>query len=132
MRTSAARPELTTGSAYDTTADTAGLYDLFVTKLSPDGASLLYSTYLNSSDWSESWAIAADDGGYAYITGFTSYTSGLDDFPTTANGYQTAGGGGQDAFVSVIDTGSSGSASHEDPQRADGVAANPENHPPAN
>jgi len=61
--------------------------DAFITKVSPDGTSLVYSTYLGGSDLSEEHAIgvAVDASGRAFITGTTSAT----DFPTTPNAYQS-------------------------------------------
>ncbi len=61
-----------------------GVWDVFVTKLSSSGNSLLYSTYLGGSgtDWGNS--IALDGSGSAYVTGYTSST----DFPTL-NEFQT-------------------------------------------
>ena len=51
----------------------------FVTKLSPDGSSLLYSTYLGGSgNWESGYGIAVDSIGNAYIAGVT-YSA---DFPT--------------------------------------------------
>ena len=52
--------------------------DVFVTKLSPSGNSLEYSTYLggNQQDWG--FSIALDGLGSAYVTGWTTST----DFPT--------------------------------------------------
>lgn len=55
-----------------------GWNDAFVSKLSPDGSQLVYSTYLGGSEYEESVAIAVDTGGHAYVTGITS----SEDFPT--------------------------------------------------
>jgi hypothetical protein len=60
----------------------------FVTKFSPDGSSLVYSTYLGgsqSNDYDLGTGIAVDSNGDAYVTG-TTYSS---DFPVTAGAYQT-------------------------------------------
>jgi hypothetical protein len=51
--------------------------DAFVTKLSKDGSDLVYSTYIGGDDEDESYGIAVDNRGCAYITGFASW-----DFPT--------------------------------------------------
>ena len=56
----------------------------FVTKFSPDGSSLVYSTYLGGNGADYAYAIAVDSSGSAYVTGFTSST----DFPITAGAYQ--------------------------------------------
>jgi hypothetical protein len=58
---------------------------LFVTKFSPDGSSLIYSTYLSGSGWDYADAIAVDPGGSAYVTGNTN----SNDFPITKGAYQT-------------------------------------------
>jgi hypothetical protein len=50
----------------------------FVTKFSPDGSALIYSTYLGGSTGGQTgWGIAVDTGGNAYVTGNTA----ADDFP---------------------------------------------------
>ena len=54
--------------------------DAFVTELSADGASLVYSTYLGGSSWDSAYAIAIDTVGNAFVTGST-YSS---NFPVTA------------------------------------------------
>ncbi|PYY08316.1 MAG: hypothetical protein DMG69_15010 [Acidobacteria bacterium] len=86
----------TTAGAYQTTFG-GGATDAFVTKLNPLG-SLLYSTYLGGGGDNVGYGIAVDATGNAYLTG---YTNG--SFPTTAGAYQTTyGGGGTDAFVTVL------------------------------
>jgi len=49
----------------------AGTLDAFVTKLSPDGTTLVYSTYLGGDSGDKSFGIAVDPGGNAYVTGQT-------------------------------------------------------------
>jgi len=91
-------PFPTTVGAYQSAL--AGEVDAFVTKLSQDGASLVYSTYLGG-DW-EDYAhdIALDSEGHAYATG---KTEGPGDFPTTASAFQTSfGGGNYDVFVTKL------------------------------
>jgi hypothetical protein len=58
---------------------------VFVTKFSPDGSSLVYSTYLGGGGTNYAYAIAVDSGGNAYVTGNT-YSV---DFPVTTGAYQT-------------------------------------------
>ncbi len=58
----------------------------FVTKISPDGTSLIYSTYLHGGGGQESGgAITVDAQGDAYVLGATS----SNDFPITSNAYQS-------------------------------------------
>jgi len=72
--------------------------EAFVSKLAPDGSSLLYSTYLGGSMEETASAIAVDSTGNAYVAG-TTYSN---DFPAI-NALQPAFGGGQtDAFFSML------------------------------
>ena len=72
-----------------------GLRSAFVTKFTPDGQALVYSTYLggSSSDWCP--ALAADQAGNVYVCGSTPSP----DFPTRNPIQKTYGGGLYDAFV---------------------------------
>ncbi len=46
-----------------------GNHDMFVTKLAPDGGSLIYSTYIGGAGQDTGHAIALDDAEAAYVTG---------------------------------------------------------------
>src|SRR5712692_3740770 len=59
---------------------------------------LSYSAYRGGSGVDQGLGIAVDSGGHVYLTGFTN--SG--NFPTTAGTFQTAFGGGFDAFVAKL------------------------------
>ncbi|HEV8306236.1 MAG TPA: SBBP repeat-containing protein, partial [Methylomirabilota bacterium] len=93
----------TTAGALDTTFN-GGSADAFVTKLNSTGSALVYSTYLGGSGEDKSQAIAVDAAGNAYVTGWTDSS----DFPTTAGAFQTALGGGRDAFVAKLNPSGSG------------------------
>ncbi|MCX7981267.1 MAG: SBBP repeat-containing protein, partial [Bacteroidia bacterium] len=84
-----------TPGAYDTSYDDWS--DAFVTKLSPTGNALIYSTFLGGSHGDVGNAIAVDASGYAYITGGTGST----DFPTTPSAYDQSFSG-VDAFVTKL------------------------------
>ncbi|MBL7992118.1 MAG: VCBS repeat-containing protein, partial [Candidatus Kapabacteria bacterium] len=85
----------TTVGAYQTVV--GGATDAFVTKLSPTGTAV-YSTFLGGTGAENSFAIAVDASGNAYITG-----NAAAGFPTTVGAYQTAfGTGTRDAFVTKL------------------------------
>lgn len=46
--------------------------DAFISKLTPNGDKLVYSTYFGGKDWEEARGIAVDQAGNAYVTGLTS------------------------------------------------------------
>lgn len=71
----------------------------FVTKLSPNGAELIYSTYLTGASGAEVAGIAVDSRGAAYLVGAAG-----DGFPTTPDSFQPAFRGGRsDAFLASLD-----------------------------
>src|SRR5262249_22298026 len=72
--------------------------DAFITKLSPAGSALVYSTYLGGSDDDVGHGIAVDGSQNVYVTGSTLSTN----FPTTSGAFQLASGGGTDAFVTKL------------------------------
>lgn len=92
----------TTPGAYDISQN--GAYDVFVTKLGPDGGTLLYSTYLGGSSEDIGTGIAVDSAGNAYITGHTYST----DFPTTPGASDTTLSGQRDAFVAKLNESGNG------------------------
>ena len=76
-----------------------GGYDSFVAKLSADGSSLVYSTYLGGVDRDQGMGLVINVSGEAYVVGRT----GSGDFPVTLGAYQeTYGGGSWDAFVAKL------------------------------
>ena len=94
----------TTSTNFPTIGAAQPLYggsgDVFVAKLNAAGTALVYSTYLGGSSSDSGQGIAVDANGKAYVTGSTSSL----DFPTTANAAQPVYGGGNDAFLSVLDS----------------------------
>ncbi|MEW6668788.1 MAG: SBBP repeat-containing protein [Thermodesulfobacteriota bacterium] len=80
-----------------------GARDAFVTKLSPAGNSLLYSTYLGGGDEEFAETLAIDSSGNAYVAGRTASSN----FPML-NPYQGTYQGGNDCFVAKL--GPSGSS----------------------
>src|SRR5205823_2744995 len=87
----------TSGGAFDTTYN--GGNDAFVTKLNPAGSALIYSTFLGGSSTEDSFGIALDTAGDAYVTGTTASA----DFPTSGGAFDTTYNGGDvDAFVAKL------------------------------
>ena len=82
-----------TAGAFKTSG--GGTLDGFVTKFTPQGSALVYSTFLGGSDSDQPLAIAIDSAGNAYITGTTDGS-----FPTTPGAFDTAGS--FDAFVTKL------------------------------
>lgn len=54
-------------------------YDAFLLKLSANGSTYLFSTYIGGSSDDEAWSLALDPSNNIYITGYT----GSNNFPTT-------------------------------------------------
>jgi hypothetical protein len=82
-----------TPGAFDTSWN--GL-DAFVTKFSPDGSQLIYSTFLGGLSRDQGYAIAVDSSGNAFVAGATnswdSPTTSTDEgFPTTPGVFQPTG-----------------------------------------
>jgi uncharacterized repeat protein (TIGR01451 family) len=75
----------------------AGAYDIFVAKISPDGASLIYSTYLGGSGNDRGYGVAVDINGDVVVAGATESS----DFPV-ASAIQSGYGGLGDGFVSKL------------------------------
>ncbi len=100
----------TTPGAYDTTYN-GGIRDAFVTRLSADGSTLVYSTYLggnNDDGWyyeypmitnSDYIMLVLDEERNVFITGSTLSP----DFPTTPGAYDTTFNGDWDNFITKLD-----------------------------
>lgn len=92
-----------TPGAFDTANDGG---EAFVTKLSPDGASLVYSTFLGGASTEQGSGIKVDGLGAAHICGFTNSAG----FPITAATYDGSfAGGGSPAEGFVTKLGHDGS-----------------------
>ena len=75
----------------------SGERDAFATKLSPDGTSLIYSTYIGGGAQDIGHAIGVDDAGAAIVVGETRSA----DFPTPS-AMDSSLGGSQDGFVTRL------------------------------
>jgi len=72
--------------------------DIFVSKLSPSGDQLVYSTYLGGSGWDMAGGIAVDANGRAFVAGATRSAN----FPVFAPYQASHRGGRWDAFVTKL------------------------------
>jgi hypothetical protein len=72
--------------------------DAFVTKLTSDGSSIVYSTYLGGGNHERAWGIKVDSSGRAYIAG----TTASPNFPTVAAFQKRYGGGMSDGFMAQL------------------------------
>ena len=86
----------TTEGAFDRSL--AGTSDAFVTKLTPDGSALAYSTYLGGSSFESAYALGVDGQGAVYVGGQTLSSN----FPTTAGAYDVTSNGTWDGFVTKV------------------------------
>jgi Cep192 domain 4/Beta-propeller repeat len=79
-----------------------GNYDAFVSELSADGSTLIYSTYLGGGGTDSGYGITVGSSGRVYVAGPT----GSSNFPTTPGAFQgvnnAAATGGSNAFVAVL------------------------------
>jgi hypothetical protein len=77
-----------------------GEYDVFVAKVKASGAGLIYAGFIGGAGKDFAEAIAVDEAGNAYVTGWTE--SAEDTFPVTAGPDLTYNGGRWDAFIAKI------------------------------
>jgi len=93
----------TTADAHDRTFN-GGKRDSYLGKLTPDGSSLVYGTYIGGSgvEYSDCDTLALDSQGNAYVCTLTSSA----DYPTTPGAFQTryhpGGSWGWDSVVTKI------------------------------
>jgi hypothetical protein len=82
--------------AYDKTYN--GDWDGFVTKFSPDGSALVYSTYIGGANADNALGLALDGDGNAYIPGYTNST----DYPVTPGAFDVTKDGTYDGFLTKL------------------------------
>jgi hypothetical protein len=89
----------TTTGAYDRTY--GGITDVFVTKVNLTFDTLIFSTYIGGTTGDKGFAIAVDNSGNSYITGYTD-VFGSNQYPTTPGAYDTSGTLMEDVVVSKL------------------------------
>jgi len=100
----------TFSSDFPTTADcfdnsfNGEFSDAFVFKLSPDGSSLIYSTFLGGKASDNGGNIILDSENNAYIMGRTHSS----DFPVTSDSYDGSYNEGGDIYISILNPAGSG------------------------
>jgi hypothetical protein len=77
----------------------SGTQQVYVTKLNPAGDTILYSTFLPASNFTNSRALALDPQGNAYLAGIT----GATDFPLTSSNLGVCGQFCNAGFVAKFD-----------------------------
>jgi len=86
----------TAPGAFDTSYN--GGQDGFISKLTPDGSALVFSTFLGGSSTDDADTIALGGSGAVYVRGITRSP----DFPVTAGAFDTTFNGGVDAYVAKL------------------------------
>ena len=86
----------TTPNAFDTTH--SGASDIFVSRLSPTGSDLEWSTFLGGGGYESGNAVIVDIHNSVFITGQTS----SDDYPTTPGAYDETRSYYEDAFITKL------------------------------
>jgi hypothetical protein len=76
--------------------------DCFILKLNHNGSSLIFSTFIGSSDHDNLWALAMDPEGNLLITGDIIQYGPNNDFPITTGAINVWHPGQRDAFISKI------------------------------
>ncbi len=91
-----------TAGVVDTSA--LGSSEIGASKISPDGATLQYSTFIGGNQGEGANSVAVDQAGNAYITG----QNFGGDFPVTSGAYDTTFNGGNDVIVTVLNPAATG------------------------
>lgn len=89
----------TTNGCYDDTYN-GGSMDVFIFKLSSDGSSLSYSTFVGGENEDKAYGIEIDSSSKVYVTGGTNSS----DFPTTQGCYDDSHNDNYDVFVFVLNS----------------------------
>jgi hypothetical protein len=89
----------TTVTAFDTSYN--GNQDAYVTRISPDGSTIDYSSFLGGSAYDVAFAINVHDVGSVYLAGGTFSA----DFPTTLGALDTTINGKEDLFMVLLPAG---------------------------
>ncbi len=87
----------TTVGAYQVNFGGGGV-DIAVSKLNPDGSSLIYATYLGGSNSEYPHSMVTNANGELYVLGSTGST----DYPTSSGTYDNSLGGAQDMVVTHL------------------------------
>ncbi|KAA3606986.1 MAG: hypothetical protein DWQ06_00255 [Calditrichaeota bacterium] len=75
-----------------------GSADFFISVLSGDGSSIIYSTYFGGSQGDEAYSLELGSNGDVYVTGKTNSVN----FPTNTGAFSQNFAGGQDVFISSL------------------------------
>jgi len=91
---------ITTSQTFPTTANAwddqhAGEGDIFLTKFTPNGSTMLYSTLIGGTDFEDPFSCAIDSDGNYVLSGITA----SNDFPVSANAYDKTFTGDSDGFI---------------------------------
>jgi|GEM_PF-3350645 len=78
-----------------------GEYDAIVVKINAAGTELDYCGYIGGAGWEESFGIAVNPQGNAYVVGWTDSTES--SFPLTVGPDLSHNGGGADVFVAKVE-----------------------------
>lgn len=76
----------------------SGSEDAFIARLSPDGNTVVFATFLGGTFGENARDIAIDASGNCYVTGHTESS----DFPVTSGAFQTGNHGFDDVFIAKI------------------------------
>lgn len=79
-------------------------FDISITKFSPTGTAIVWSTYLGGADNEQPQSLITNSAGELFVYGRT----WSNNYPTTAGAYQPASGGGADIVVTRFDAAGSG------------------------